>query len=337
MSAALRVPRGRLAPSPTGFLHLGNAWAFLLAWLACRSAGGTLILRMEDLDPERSRPDYAAGVVEDLTRLGLDWDEGPMPDGTERGPYGPYVQSRRRAIHLEALERLAHTGRVYPCYCTRKELRTLAGAPHPDERGAPYPGTCRNLDAAGRAACEAQGRRACLRLDCTDPDLDGPFLFNDLVLGPQRFTLRACGGDFALRRSDGVPAYQLAVAVDDGLMNVTQVVRGEDILPSTPRQLAVLRRLGLPEPAYAHVPLLCDAAGERLAKRHASLTLRELTGRGIEPAAIVGLLARKAGLRDRARPCRPADLLPDFSFARLPKGPVCLGADPVHELRELQP
>ncbi len=292
-------------------------------------------MRMEDIDPERSRTEYAAGIVEDLSRLGLDWDEGPMPDGTERGPCGPYVQSRRRAMYREALDRLDGAGKVYPCYCTRRELRTLAGAPHPDERGAPYPGTCRNLDAAERAAREAQGRRACLRLDCTGPELCLPFVFEDLVRGTQRFTLSDCGGDFALRRSDGVPAYQLAVAVDDGLMGVTQVVRGEDILPSTPRQLAVLRCLGLPEPVYAHVPLLCDAAGERLAKRHASLTLRELTGRSITPAAIVGLLAWKAGLRDHARPCRPAELLQGFSLARLPKGPVLLGPDPLRDLREI--
>lgn len=328
-------PRGRLAPSPTGFLHLGNAWAFLLAWLACRSAKGTLVLRIEDIDPDRSRPEYVTAVMEDLLWLGLDWDEGPMPEGDERGPCGPYTQSRRLLLYTKILERLGTAGLLYPCYCTRKELRTLAGAPHPDDRGTPYPGTCRHLSAEERTFRESQGRRACLRLNCSGPELSRPFTFDDCVLGPQRFALQACGGDFALLRSDGVPAYQLASAVDDGLMGITQVVRGEDILPSTPRQLALLDLLGLTRPDYAHVPLLCDAAGERLAKRHASLTLRSLASRGIAPASIIGLLAWKAGLQSCPRPCRPSDLLQTFSFACLPKGPVLLEADPVQQLKSL--
>ena len=285
-SASSRPVRGRLAPSPTGYMHLGNAWAFLLAWLAVRSAGGTLVLRMEDIDPQRSRPEYARALVEDLRWLGLDWDEGPAVDGAipdegdmaEQGPCGPYFQSARAALYDATLDAMDRAGLVYPCYCTRKELRQLAGAPHVDDAGAPYPGTCRHLSPEERRQREARGRRACLRLRCPE----GRFHFQDGLLGEQSFTLEDCGGDFALRRSDGVVAYQLAVALDDALMGITQVVRGRDILTSTPRQLALLRLWGFEPPAYAHIPLLLDGQGERLAKRHQSLGVRELRRQGVQ-------------------------------------------------------
>lgn len=293
--------RGRLAPSPTGFLHLGNAWAFLLAWLACRSAGGSLVLRMEDIDPERSRAAYAEAIIRDLHWLGLDWEEGPDVSG----PFGPYVQSACMDLYAEALARLAAGGHSYPCYCTRKELRTLAGAPHVGDAGAAYPGTCRTLTPERRAELEAAGRRPCLRLRCPT----GPYAFEDAVFGTQSMTLEDCGGDFALRRSDGVIAYQLAVVVDDGRMGITQVVRGEDLLVSTPRQLALFDLLGFPRPNYLHLPLLCDAEGERLAKRHASLTLAALRDAGVSPAAVTGYLAAKAGLCADAAPLTPAGLL----------------------------
>lgn len=327
--SAPRPLRGRLAPSPTGYMHLGNAWAFLLAWLAVRSAGGTLVLRMEDIDPQRSRPAYARALVEDLRWLGLDWDEGPAVDGvipadgsdmTEQGPCGPYFQSARTALYDATLDALDRAGLVYPCYCTRKELRQLAGAPHVDDAGAPYPGTCRHLGPEERHRREAQGRRACLRLRCPE----GRFHFQDGLLGGQSFTLEDCGGDFALRRSDGVVAYQLAVALDDALMGITQVVRGRDILMSTPRQLALLRLWGFETPAYAHIPLLLDGRGERLAKRHQSLGVRELRRQGVTAAEIVGVLALLAGLRPDTRPVAAAELLPDFRLERLPRHDVCL-------------
>ena len=285
-----RIPHGgvrtRFAPSPTGYMHLGNAWAFLLAWLAVRSAGGALVLRMEDIDPQRSRPEYARALVEDLRWLGLDWDEGPAVDGAipdegdmaEQGPCGPYFQSARAALYDATLDAMDRAGLVYPCYCTRKELRQLAGAPHVDDAGAPYPGTCRHLSPEERRQREARGRRACLRLRCPE----GRFHFQDGLLGEQSFTLEDCGGDFALRRSDGVVAYQLAVALDDALMGITQVMRGRDILTSTPRQLALLRLWGFEPPAYAHIPLLLDGQGERLAKRHQSLGVRELRRQGVQ-------------------------------------------------------
>ena len=219
------------------------------------------------------------------------------------GPAEPYAQSLRTAVYADALARLEAAGLTYPCFCTRKELRLLAAAPHVDDAGAPYPGICRNLDAKQREALFRAGRKAAVRLRCAEERVD----FVDVLLGSQSFCLGECGGDFALRRSDGVVAYQLAVAVDDALMGVNQVVRGRDILSSTPRQIVLLRLLGHAVPSYAHIPLLLDGEGQRLAKRHQSLSLR-----------IVGLLARLAGLNPLGRPVRPAELLPDFALERLP-------------------
>ena len=238
----------------------------------------------------------------------------------EQGPCGPYFQSARTALYAETLDAMDRAGLVYPCYCTRKELRQLAGAPHVDDAGAPYPGTCRHLGPEERRLREAQGRRACLRLRCPE----GCFHFRDGLLGEQSFTLEDCGGDFALRRSDGVVAYQLAVALDDALMGITQVVRGRDILTSTPRQLALLRLWGFEPPAYAHIPLLLDGQGERLAKRHQSLGVRELRRQGVAAAEIVGVLARLAGLRPDMRPVAASELLEDFRLERLPRHDVCL-------------
>lgn len=324
-------PIGRLAPSPTGHLHLGNAWAFLWAWAACRKqnsrnenppkATGRLLLRMEDIDPERSTPAFAAALMDDLRWLGLDWDAEPL------------IQSQRSAFYDAALDSLAQQNRLYPCYCTRKELReqlaSLAGAPHVDDRGAPYPGTCQHLSPEQRQVKEAAGRRACLRLRTADlPSVD----FTDIVCGPQRMTLEACGGDFALRRSDGVYAYQLAVVVDDALSGVNQVVRGNDILVSTPRQIALCRLLGYPQPTYAHLPLLCDENGERLAKRHASLSLCSLRDAGVAPERIIGLLAHKAGFIPTPTPCSPAAVLPAFHLSRFTPEAVRLSPSDLHFL-----
>lgn len=302
---------GRLAPSPTGYMHLGNAWAFLLAWLAARAQNGLVILRQEDIDPQRSRPEYASAILEDLRWLGLDWDQGPDLGG----PAKPYEQSRRAHFYAQALARLQAAGLTYPCFCTRKELRLLAAAPHPGDAGAPYPGTCRDLSPEQRAAALQSGRKAALRLRCPAEVI----VFEDMLQGPQRFGLAECGGDFALCRSDGVVAYQLAVAVDDALMGVTHVVRGRDILPSTPRQIALLRLLGYAPPSYLHVPLLLDSGGERLAKRHQSLALRTLREQGADPRRVIGLLGRLAGCNPTGRPLAPAELLPLFSLACLPR------------------
>ena len=315
-AAAGRPVLGRLAPSPTGLLHLGNAWAFLLAWLSARSQGGRILLRMEDLDPQRSREAYAAAIVKDLAWLGLDWDAGPGASGRSPSPaQEPLVQSLRGPVYARALARLEAAGLTYPCFCSRKELRQLASAPHLGEEDLARADPCRALDAPERARLLAQGRHAALRLRCPP----GPVTFSDAVMGPQRFTPEEFGGDFALRRSDGVVAYQLAVAVDDGLMGVTEVVRGRDLLPSTPRQLLVMDFLGLTPPRYAHIPLLLDAEGERLAKRHASLSLAALRDRGVEPARITGYLACLAGINPGGAPLHPRELVGRFSLDALPR------------------
>lgn len=350
MSLLSQPPVGRLAPSPTGRLHLGNAFSFLMAWCGTASENGRLILRIEDIDPDRSRPEFALGIMEDLQWLGLNWDEGPQgkdlqPDA---GPHGPYIQSRRLALYTAAVNDLQARGLVYPCFCTRKELRMLASAPHIGDEGVPYPGTCRGLGAAEQAERMACGKHFSLRLNtqaamqaalsdgasgCRRTAPSGKteeyplaetgeteislLSFTDAVLGPQSFSMKDCGGDFALRRSDGVFAYQLAVTVDDAAMGVSQVVRGEDLLLSTPRQLLLLRLLGAPAPCYAHVPLLHDHGGERLAKRHKSLELRALRESGVSPETVIGYLAHLAGFLDTPRDINARDLLPFFSFKKL--------------------
>ena len=346
----LSPPRGRFAPSPTGRLHLGNAFAFLAAWLSIRRQGGRMVLRIEDIDPDRSRPEFVRAAMEDLAWLGLDWDEGPLenPDEEtresraknpgsirEKGRFGPYIQSLRLNRYEEILTGLQERGLVYPCYCTRKELRMLASAPHIGDEGAPYPGTCRTLSDNRRKEMKQSGRRPCLRLntEAAARQVNGgagvPLVldFVDGVLGKQRFTMEDCGGDFALRRSDGVFAYQLAVTADDADMGITEVVRGDDLLLSTPRQLLLFRLLGATPPRYAHVPLLHDAAGERLAKRHKSLELAALRHAGARPRDVLARLGELAGCLDRppepgeSREALLARMAAGFSLDRL-KGRV---------------
>lgn len=318
--------RGRLAPSPTGHLHLGNAWAFLLCWLAVRSAGGRLVLRMEDIDPERSRPQFAADILRDLAWLGLDWDEGPDVGGE----FAPYTQAARRDRYAKVIDHLTRLGHTYPCYCTRKELKTMASAPHVEDAGPTYPGTCLGLGEMARREREAQGRRPTIRLHGAE-DIS----FKDLVHGDVRLGWAECGGDFPLRRSDGVIAYQLAVAVDDMDQGINLVVRGADILPCTPRQILIFRLLGARAPQYAHVPLLLDHEGVRLAKRHQSCQLRALREDGVSPTAIVGHLACLAGLLPARTGAAPADLLDRFAWSRIPYEPVRLGAGIDTVLRQL--
>ena len=240
---------GRLAPSPTGLLHLGNVWAFLLAWLAVRKQAGSLILRLEDIDPARSKEEYRKGILEDLAWLGLSWDEGPDCGGM----YTPYVQSERHRYYQHALDILMQKGCLYPCFCTRKEIQALAQAPNGFEHVPMYPGLCRLMPEATRQSNIAQGKPYALRVACEDRSI----AFLDRVYGSFAFSPKDFGGDFAVRRSDGVVSYQLAVAVDDGLMGVTQIVRGRDILPSTAKQLLLQELLSLPSPKeFAHMPLL---------------------------------------------------------------------------------
>ncbi len=303
--------RGRLAPSPTGLAHLGNAWSFFLSWLAVRSVGGELVFRMEDLDLERSSPVFMQALMSDIRWLGLDWDEGPTPEKEDPS----YHQSNRYPLYTAKLEQLKSMNLAYPCFCSRRDVRTMASAPHIGDAGAPYPGTCRNLSPEEVRERIREGKKYSWRFRSPDT----PYRFTDMVYGPQTATLPECGGDFNLQRSDGVFSYQLAVSVDDGDMGITQVVRGRDLLPSTPRQIAVLEALGYAVPQYAHIPLLLDAEHERLAKRHASLSLENLRQDGVSPWRIIGLLAWVAGITDRREPVHPRELVSSFRWESLPR------------------
>jgi glutamyl-tRNA synthetase len=301
---------GRFAPSPSGRIHLGNILSSLLAWLSARSQGGRIVLRLEDLDTVRCPRRYALQLEEDLRWLGLDWDEG----GTAgRGTHGPYEQSRRTELYQAALERLEEKGLVYPCFCTRRELHAAA-APHRSDGRQVYPGTCRELTAEEVAARLAAGRRAGMRLRVPNAVIG----FTDGHLGWYEENLAEACGDFLLRRSDGLFAYQLAVVVDDAAMGVTEVVRGADLLDSTPRQLLLYRLLGLPEPRFYHLPLLLSADGRRLSKRDRDMDLGELSRR-FRPEEIIGRLAFLAGLNPEVRPCRPEELAADFAWDKVPR------------------
>lgn len=310
-----KTVRGRLAPSPTGHLHLGNAWTFLLAWLAVRVQGGRIVLRMEDIDPQRSRPEYVQAILRDLAWLGLDWDEGP----DRGGAYGPYTQQERLDRYAEVIDLLTAQGQTYPCYCTRKELACMASAPHAEDVGPIYPGVCRGLSPAECLRREAAGGASSLRLR------GGEALeFADLVHGPVRLSWAACGGDFPLRRSDGVISYQLAVAVDDMDQGIDLVVRGEDILPCTPRQVLLFQMLNGVVPSYAHVPLVLDHKGERLAKRHRSYELRALREAGVDARVVVGFLAWQAGLLSEMMLVWPQELTFAFDWRKIPRHAVIL-------------
>lgn len=305
---------GRFAPTPSGRMHLGNVLSCLMAWLGARSAGGRMVMRVEDLDPRAADRSVAALLMDDLAWLGLDWDEGP------------YYQSDRGPVYEEALGKLQAQGLVYPCFCTRAELHA-ATAPHASDGTYVYQGTCRNLTA--QQVAERRARRApALRLRVPEADAaDAQVAFCDLVCGPHKENLASECGDFLVRRSDGVFAYQLAVVVDDGAMGVTQVVRGRDLLGSVARQRYLQRLLGLAEPAYAHVPLLVAPDGRRLSKRDRDLDLGLLRERGAAPQAIVGMLAHACGLIDALEPVAPADLLGTFSWEALARAGECVVCD----------
>jgi len=310
--------RGRFAPSPTGALHLGNARTALLAWLHARAAGGAFVMRVEDLDFGRVRPGIMQTQLDELRWLGLDWDEGPDVGG----PHAPYVQSRRGALYDDALRRLAERGLLFECTCSRRDIAAAASAPHAGEEGPRYPGACRGRLADPTVpSLLAHGRsRVALRMR-VEP---GGICFHDLRMGRCCFDPSAETGDFVVRRKDGAAAYQLAVVVDDHAMRITHVVRGGDLLSSTARQLLIYRALGLPEPAFLHVPLMLGGDGERLAKRHGSVSLAELRARGVPPARVTGWLAATCGLADEGEGISAAGLVPRFSIDRLPSEPTVI-------------
>jgi glutamyl-tRNA synthetase len=288
------VTRGRYAPSPTGRLHLGNARTALLAWLDARSRGGRFVLRVEDVDFTRARRELEARMLRDLAWLGIDWDEGPDVGG----PHGPYRQSERGELYAAALASLD----TYACTCTRRELRALPSMGATGE--AVYPGTCRARPTRPGPAT-ARWR--------VPP---GEVGFVDRVLGAYAQDVAREVGDFVLRRADGAWAYQLAVVVDDAAMAVDSVVRGADLLDSTPRQILLQRALGLPTPTYGHVPLILGAGGAKLSKRDGAPDLGELREAGAPPEPVVAALARSVGIVGPAvRAVRAAELVAGFSLA----------------------
>lgn len=292
---------GRFAPTPSGRMHLGNAFSALMAWLGARAAGGRMVMRVEDLDPRAQDRARAELLMRDLLWLGLDWDEGP------------YYQSERTECYREALGRLERQGLIYPCFCTRSQLHA-ASAPHASDGTYVYAGTCRNLTPQEVAARSLERKPALrLRVPAAD-DACGTICFDDAVYGPQCEVLATDCGDFLVRRSDGVFAYQLAVCVDDALMGVTQVVRGRDLLGSVARQTYLLQLLGANPPSYAHVPLLVAPDGRRLSKREQDLDLGALREAGVKPDRIVGRLAQQVGLAEPGEDVTPQQLLERFSW-----------------------
>lgn len=293
-------PMGRFAPSPSGRMHLGNLYTALLSWLSVKSRGGRWILRIEDLDPQRSKDEFARLIEDDLLWLGLEWDFGGLDD---RGPAAPYSQSRRTGIYEEYFNRLKATGYTYPCYCTRSDLMS-ASAPHQSDGRVIYSGRCRPDNLPSVDYGEDTSRRHSTRLAVPDEEIR----FNDLIAGPQSFNLSRDCGDFIIRRADGFFAYQLAVVVDDALMGVTEVMRGDDLLLSAAQQIYLYRLLDLPMPEFAHLPLLCNEAGQRLSKRDSSLSAAELR-RHHSPQSLLGLIAFMARLIPDPEPMSLQQLL----------------------------
>ncbi len=316
-SSRSNVTVGRLAPSPTGGLHLGHARSFLIAWLTARRDGGRVIVRIEDLDTSRVRAEARELTLLDLRWLGLDWDEGPDIGG----PSGPYVQSERLTIYDQALARLKADERVYPCTCTRAEIERAASAPHSEEEGPSYPGTC-----AHRSARDADGlgdRPFAWRFRVPRESI----AWDDLFLGRVEIDPGRSSGDFIVARNGVGPAYQLAVVTDDAAMGVNQVVRGSDLVPSTPRQILLYRALGFLEPTFGHVPLAVTPDGRRLAKRDGSLKLGTLRDAGIDPRKLVGALVRSCGWNEDDRLQHPREAIDRFEPSTLPREPWIVTTD----------
>jgi glutamyl-tRNA synthetase len=302
--------RGRYAPSPSGPLHLGNLRTALLAWLFARHAGASFVLRLEDLDRPRVKHGAADQILRDLRWLGLDWDEGPDLGG----PFAPYTQSERMHFYVEHTQRLLEADLAYPCYCSRADIEQAASAPHGLSSAASiYPGTCREPALRNVQRRKHPERRPAYRFRVTGQAI----AFIDGLRGPMTARLEPGADDFVIWRFDGTPAYQLAVVVDDALMRIQQIVRADDLLDSTPRQIALYQAFNYAIPSFAHVPLLRDATGARLAKRDAAAGITMQREAGAPPEAIVGMLAASCGLAPAGIRCAPAELLPTFSPVRL--------------------
>ena len=341
------LTRTRLAPSPTGALHLGHARTFLITWWLARQAGAQILLRMEDLDAQRAKPESVQQAYDDLHWLGMDWDEGPghatcrNKDAPAAGAGSPcahcsadeYVQSNRRPLYATALGLLAQVGEIYPCVCARADIAAAvaasAGAPHEGDAAVRYPGTCRDRFIDLADAQHQTGKPACWRLRVPP----GVVEFDDLIARPQHCDVAADAGDFPLTRFDGTPAYQLACVVDDAAMAIDCVIRGDDLLASTPRQILLYRAMGLEPPRFAHVPLVIGPDGKRLAKRHGESRIAQFRAAGVAPEKIVGWVAWRSGQIDRPSELSAADLVRRFDLAKLPRQRIVLGPEDFAWLR----
>lgn len=304
--------RGRFAPSPSGRLHLGNMLSSLLAWLDVRSLGGEMVFRLEDLDPDRSTRENALLMAEDLEWLGLDWDIGWRP-----GEHEDYMQSRRSGLYLEQFNRMREENRVYPCFCTRAQ-RLAASAPHPGEEREIGCG-CHARSEEDIAALIQSGRKPSYKMQVDT----GEIRFTDGHYGLQTAQLNQGADDFIIRRADGVFAYQFAVSYDDAVMGISRVVRGCDLLSSTPKQIWLIRHLGYPAPTYCHAPMIVTEQGRKMSKREGGLTMEVLREKNT-PAELCGKLAYTAGIIDRPEPITPRELISLFSWDKVKKDPISL-------------
>jgi glutamyl-tRNA synthetase len=311
---------GRLAPSPTGAQHLGNARTYLAAWLSARRRGGRVVLRIEDIDSPRIKAGATEQALEDLRWLGLAWDGEPL------------VQTRRLEAYHNALDRLRQLDLIYPCTCTRADVERAASAPHAEHEGPVYPGTCSGLHAAD--AVSIGERPFCWRFRLPQ----GTPAFEDRFRGLVQLDLRRVGGDFVVWKAprtpfeQSTPAYQLAVVVDDAAQGVTEVIRGDDLIPSTPRQLLLYDALGLRRPTFCHLPLVVGPDGRRLAKRHGDTRLSAMRQRGVPPEMLLGLLAWSCGWIGEIRAVRALDLIHSFCLASLPPNPFVLTTELLHRI-----
>lgn len=315
MNSAL--PIGRLAPSPTGGLHLGNIRTFMWAWLSIRARGGSLLMRIEDLETPRVKPGVAEKMLEDLRWLGFDWDGETA------------VQTERRAYYTEIFERLDHASALYPCVCTRGEMLAASqGAPNEGDHEIRYPGTCRHRESAEINQRVAESKREPAWRLKTSP---GEIEFKDLLSGIHRIDPHAEVGDFVVARAPSNPAYQLAVVADDIAAGVTEVVRGDDLIPSTARQILLYRLLGQSPPSYGHVPLVVGPDGKRLAKRHGDTRIASFRERGIKPERIIGTLGRWSGLIEE-NDAKLSELISLWSWPRLNRERVILTPEKLAEI-----
>lgn len=307
----------RLAPSPTGALHLGNARTFLVNWALARRHGWKVVLRIEDLDSPRTKAGADQQAIDDLRWLGLDWDEGPtwqLPD---------------LACYHEALAKLSAAGLIYPCRCTRSQVAAARSAPHGDQHELRYPGTCRPTSPPPAWQSDDHDPTIAWRLIVDDAEI----AFTDAYAGPQHYNVQQAVGDFIVAAKNGLPAYQLAVVVDDARQGITQVVRGDDLLTSTPRQILLYRMLGLaPLPIYTHLPLVLGEDGHRLAKRHGDTRIALYRELGVPPERVVGLMASWSGMTG-CQEMSAAEFADIFDIHRLPSAPAVLTGDDEARLR----